>query len=207
MKNFFKIIFLLVILNLSSVSIAQDWSFSISPFYTFQSENLKNSYGLQIGTEYLTQKNISFNLSGGLFSPGNNNQGVFIGDVPTIVSWLDFIIKIYPVESVFKPYLGIGLGYLFINRKSDSHFTNTFNFDGEIYKGDIKDDFGFQVVVGSDIYKTLYFQLKYFILNTKMDRTAKYYLYESGVMRTVDASSKNINVNLNTLLIMVGFHF
>lgn len=194
-------------MNFHSVSIAQSWSVNFSPFLTLQNDNLKNSYGVQLGFEYRIQKKVSFNLSGGLFGPKNNNKGVFIGDVPTILSWLDFIIKIYPIESVVKPYFGIGLGEYFINRKSESHTTNTFSLDGEIYKGTIKDNFGFQIVVGSKIYKALYFEFKYFFLNSKMDRIAKYYFYEEGDIKTVDASGKNINVNLNTVLIMFGFSF
>ena len=116
--------------------------------------------------------------------------------MPTSLKWIDLTARYYPLKS-FLNY-GAGIGKYFIIREWDG---NAHGIEGrDILNGDLENNFGYHLILGSKLYKSLHLEFKYLILKTNMNRELVY--HESGVI-----VKEKVDVNLNTLFVMISFVF
>lgn len=193
-----KIVFMATLFLLST-SLAQKVEYSISPFITLQNKNLKSSYGLQLGLEYIHHKHYGLKISGGLFSPDNNTEDIFLGHIPTTISWLDLSIKYYPIKNYFNPYFGIGMGKFFNDR--DWNGNSHGNEKLEVLNADLDNNIGYNFLVGIRAYRNLHIEFRYLILNTRMNREVVYKGESNSFI------SEKLDVNLNSMFIILSYVF
>lgn len=199
MKFYFSKFHLLLFFSFSfSILYSQQFNFSVVPFLTLQNKNFEHSYGLQIGAEYYLYESVSLNLSTGYYSPNNNLEDTFLAKIPTSILWIDLIAKIYPLNNFPNQYIGMGIGRYFVDREWIGHPKIGERY--VVYEGNLDDSFGLQFLIGSKLDRGMFFELKYILNYTEMKRKLSDRISDSYLMETKE-------VNLSTLLIMVGIEF